>query len=114
MIRDEWDQLQLIEDVQSKCKSQRISTLTFSETSSARNISQLSEMHSALKKNSEDYFLVRRELNRRQNALFPIHEKCRDILKTMKVQSILKMLCNDDDIHMNMKNTNPASLSERE
>ncbi|KAG5680624.1 hypothetical protein PVAND_010118 [Polypedilum vanderplanki] len=99
---EKWNQLKLIEEVQSKLlsKSQRKSSITFSETPRDRISSQSSERHSILKQNSKNFHY--NELKQEENVLFSINEKCRETLKNMKVKSILQMLCDDDTNNNNI------------
>jgi hypothetical protein len=38
-----------------------------------------------------------REIDQEHNALHQIREKCREVIGKMKVEEVLRMLCDDDD-----------------
>lgn len=98
MTTSDWNQLKLLEETSNKLDSQRKSSVQFNEFSTNKNLSQIGsfERNSILKQQpslNSQY----NELNQQHNALFPIQQKCREAYANMKVESVLKMLCDVDD-----------------
>lgn len=91
MSADEWKQLKLMEKSHENGQSQRASSVHFENTKIAPDSHRHSGRSSILKRLPDE----KHEVAVEHNALHPIQIKCRELLGDMKMESVLKMLCDD-------------------
>lgn len=92
MAQHDWIELQ--QNLETN-KGSRISSVQFDESNlqTERKPRKSSQRSSILKRVSTQTW---NEIDHEKNALHSIHQKCREALTNMKLESVLKMLCDDD------------------
>lgn len=95
MTEDDWIALANAEKSKKIVKPARESSVQFDETESHRSSRRISQRSSILKRSSQER---ENTFEAEKNALHPIQEKVREALNNMNIKSVLKILCNDDDI----------------
>ena len=91
MTKSEWEALRNFEEQPTDQKDSRRSTVSFDGSAvvtSSRKSSILKNPLASEKK----------EIDQENDAFHPIRMKCREVIGKMKVEEVLKMLC-DDDLH---------------
>ena len=96
MTENDWLKLMENEELEKQGKSKRSSSVQFTD-------SNLRGTNGSFKRSSQRSSILKRSLTQAsheidpdQNALHKIHQKCFEALDDMKLESILKMLCNVD------------------
>lgn len=96
MTEQEWIQLKSIED-SLKLNTGRHSSVHFVEK--PKKVSQDAVKRGSILKNQCEQ-PQSHHLNPQQNALHPIQVKCQELMKDIKIKSILELLCDDETIDM--------------
>jgi hypothetical protein len=91
MSQNEWEALKKFEETTSFEKPSRRTSVSFEAPGSQR----CSSRKSSILKNS--LMEVKNEIDHENNALYSIHEKCRETLNKMNVEQVLKILCSEND-----------------
>jgi hypothetical protein len=91
MSKGDWEALRKFEQPSKEQQASRRSTVSFDGSPVVMRGSRKS---SILKNPSND---ETREIDQEHNALHQIREKCREVIGKMKVEEVLRMLCDDDD-----------------
>lgn len=91
MSKEDWAALRKFEQPSKEQQGSRRSTVSFD---GSPVVTRGSRKSSILKNPSND---ERKEIDQEHNALHQIREKCREVIGKMKVEEVLRMLCDDDD-----------------
>lgn len=94
MTANDWNFLEKAKCTRIEERATRDSSVQFDLVEPVPGSKRNSQRSSILKKSSLE---SENQLNLKQNAFHPIQAKCREAMKNMKIESVLKILCDDDD-----------------
>lgn len=96
MTDAEWKKLKKFEESRADGSSTRQSSVQFDDTQHIAITPRSSRRSSILKRQIES----KTDLSQQQNIPNPIQQKCRDAIKSMKIESLLKLICDVNDSHI--------------